>query len=292
MLNAKAAKRERMVSEFDRILVAYGERQNRVVDELMAELEATPEERARLRVVAQLVQTVVHTFGTLETDWATLPARGFVERRSPSPLPAAPQQLGETVNMSVRSLVDSGALTAWQARCINLNLGLKRTVFLCGSDENARSTLLNALLGLLQGTQRLVVVDGEEGRLPIVKERSGIMQIAAAGMPAREEAFREAVRTRPDWIVVRELEEEDGPSYLDSLHGSCGGVGTLRAEQAGATFDAWIVKDRKCAQRLVRLKPLILHLKEAKDDRPGAVELLEATVRDGRTVLTPHTGLS
>lgn len=277
--------------DFDRILVAYRDRQTQVVDQIMEELDATPEERARLRLVAQLVQSVVHTFGTLDGDRAAFEAAGFVERRAPSPLPLVPGP-GDILNLSMRALVDSGSLTAWQARCININLGLKRTILIFGGSGSGKSTLLNGLIGLLPGNQRLVVVDEEEGRLPVLSERPSTVQLAGTSARTRPEAFREAARSRPDWIVVQELSPADGPSFLDCLQGSCGGLATVTEEEPEPTLASWIVEDRKRTQGLARLKPLLLRLKQDEDGRPYLVDLLEATVKDGEVVVTSHSSLA
>lgn len=308
------------MQDFDRILIAYGQRQTDMVDDLVAELDASPEERARLRVVAQLVQSIVHTFGTLDSEWSALQSNGFVERRSPSPLPqvvrpeqrmARPEQ-SDIVHTSLRSLVDADSLTAWQARFINMNLGLKRTVFICGEPMSGRSTFLNALIGLLPVSQRLVLVADEAEGLPVVKDRPGIVQKSAVGWTARVEALREAARTKPDWMLVEELAAEEGSDFLEALQGSCGGLASIAACEPGgesaaegagvdaagpfaaleAPLNTWLATDRKAAQRLAHLRPLVLHVHRQDDDEALVVELLEANVKDGKAVLTPHSGLS
>ncbi len=289
----RVAKGERAVSDFDRILVAYGERQSQMVDALVAELEATPEERARLRVVAQLVQQVVHTFGTLETDWAALSSHDFVERRAPSPLPViVDAEPGQVLNLSMRALVDAGVLTAWQARVINMNLGLKRSMFVCGPADAGKSTLLNGLIGLLPVGQRLALVEADEEALPMAKERSGAHQLSASGTLERVEAFRQASRQKPDWIAVRGLTAEESFCFVDALQGSCGGLATVVADRLEVPFNAWLSEDRKMAQRLSRLKPLVVHLRRDDEGRPRLVALMEVSVREGRAVLTPYTGLT
>ncbi len=287
------AKGERAVSDFDRILVAYGERQSQMVDALVTELEATPEERARLRVVVQLVQQVVHTFGTLETDWAALGNREFVERRAPSPLPVVVDaESGQVLNLSMRTLVDAGTLTAWQARVINMNLGLKRSMFVCGPVGAGKSTLLNGLIGLLPVGQRLALIDADEEALPMAKERSGVHQLSASGTLERVEAFRQAARQKPDWIVVRGLTTEESLCFIDSIQGSCGGLATVVADDIEVSFNTWLREDRKTAQRLSRLKPLVIHLRRDDEGRPRLAALLEVSVREGRAVLAPYTGLT
>lgn len=288
-------KGESMVPGFDRILVAYGDRQTQVVDDLVAELGASPEERARLRVVAQLVQSVVHTFGTLEHDLVSLETRDFVERRSPSPLPDL-KELQTTgvaaLNLSMRSLVDAGSLTAWQARVTNLNLGLKRSMFVCGQPDAGQSMILNALIALLPRNQRLAVIAGEEDTLSSIGERSGVVHITLGGGSLRAEAFNEAARAKPDWIVVQEISLEDGPLFLDVLQGSCAGLATMTATDLEGQFDIWLRGNRKTANKLAVLKPLVLRVRREVVGKLPDVELMELTVRDGRTVIIPHTGMN
>ena len=134
--------------DFDRILVAYEDRQTQVVDNLVAELDASAEERARLRLVAQLVQSIIHTFGTFEADRVSSLDADDVEDRRPSlsALALSETKPGQIPDLTLRSLVDTGCPTVWQARLITLNLGLKRNMLISGEMGVGKSTFLNALL--------------------------------------------------------------------------------------------------------------------------------------------------
>ena len=283
------------MGDFDRILTAYEHRQTQVVDDLMAELDASAGERARLRLVAQLVQSIIHTFGTFEADRAAV-----VDSGSSATSAAAGREPEQSLNVSLRSLVDSGGLTAWQARFINLNLGLRRSVLVSGASDNGRSTLLNALVGLLPSSHRLVFIDNEGDVLPVMQERrracggrSDVVQIAAdAGSPARAKAVHKAAGMKPDWIVIGELAVEDGPPFLEALQGSCGGLATIPTIEPEAQLNEWLLGDRKMADRLARVKPLVLNLREERGDQPSVIEVMEVAVKDGTAVLTPHTGLT
>ena len=46
------------------------------------------------------------------------------------------------------------------------------------------------------------------------------------------------------------------------------------------------------ADRLARVKPLVLNLREERGDQPSVIEVMEVAVKDGTAVLTPHTGLT
>ncbi len=289
------SKGEQTVPDFDRILVAYEDRQTQVVDDLVAELDASGEERARLRLVSQLVQSIIHTFGTFEADRASSRDDGDVGARRLPLSASAPgdRRPGEILHVTLRDLVDTGCPTVWQARRITLNLGLKRNMFISGEPGTGKSSLLNSLVAQLPANQHLVVIDEEEDVLPVIGERADVSRmVAAAGSQARTDAFRRAADMKPDWIVVGELAAEDIPSFLDALQGGPGGLATIATTEPDAPFNRALVANRKVAQRLTRVKPLVLHLQRERDGMPRLLDMLEVSVKAGTVALTSQAGLT
>ena len=97
---------------------------------------------------------------------------------------------------------------------------------------------------------------------------------------------------KPEWIVVGELATEEVPAFLDTLQGGCSGLATMTAAEPGALLNHPLVANRKMAQRLARVKPLVLHLQKERDGMPRIVDMLEVAIRADAAVLIPQTGLT
>ena len=168
--------------EFDRILTAYEHRLRQLTDELVADLDPSAEERLHLALVTQLVQSIVRTYDSFQIT------RPVDLDASTSVMYAAAGQEGRGIlNVPLRSLVDSGTLSPAQARYLNGNLGMRRTSFISGGANVGKSTVLNALIGLLPGDMRLAVIRDDMEELPALRGRPVLVQITAqSGTPDRE----------------------------------------------------------------------------------------------------------
>ncbi len=263
-----------------RVLTAYEQRLRRLVDELVADLDPSPEECVHLLLVAQLLQSIVRTYGAFPGDAAS------ALDASISVMYSAGQETGEILNVPLRSLVDAGMLTAWQARFVNGNLGLKRSVLVTGGPSAGKSTLLNALLGLLPTDQRLVSLGDDSANLPVVRTRASVVHLPySATEVSPSKLTDQANALRPDWIVIEELSLADSIVLLDIADDTCGVLGTITCSDPDAYFNDRLLEDKTLAQRLTRTNPLLLHLERDKGGRPRLVDVMEVTVKAGIVAL-------
>ena len=262
--------------EFDRILTAYEHRLRQLADELAADLDPSPEERLHLALVAQLVQSIVRTYDSFQITRPTdLDA-------STSVMYAAAGQEGRGIlNVPLRSLVDSGTLSPAQARYLNGSLGMRRTLFISGGANVGKSTVLNALIGLLPGDLRLAVIRDDNEELPALRGRPVVVQITAqSGTPDREEAFRQAGRLRPDWVIVDQLRPGEGPLLLEVLTLDTGALATVAVPDAEASLTEWLGLRPDTMEHLADLNPLAIHLERDRTGRPRISRVVELALKE------------
>ncbi len=266
--------------ESDSVFAAYEHRLRQLVDELVADLDPSPEERAHLLLVTQLMQALLRTYDScqiarpspLDASTSVMYASAVVEGRG-------------ALNVPLRSLVDSGTLSPSQARFLNGNLSMRRSIFISGAPNVGKSTMLNSLIGLLPQDARLVIVRGDSEELPALRGRSSVIQIAAqSATPEREVAFRKAAKMRPDWIVVDQLQPSDGPLFLKSLTLDTGGLATVPIPETETSLSEWLTLKPTLMEHLAELNPIALHMERDKVGRPRIVRLVEPALKKARVV--------
>lgn len=141
--------------------------------------------------------------------------------------------------LSMADLVAAGSLdaagAAWMSRLVS-----SRAAFLVsGGTGSGKTSVLGALLGLVPGSERIVVVEDTceldpehphvvslESRAPNVEGRGGVPM---------DVLVRQALRMRPDRLVVGEVRGAEVVDMLAALNtGHEGGCGTVHANSAEA----------------------------------------------------------
>jgi pilus assembly protein CpaF len=125
-------------------------------------------------------------------------------------------------------------LAAWLACLVAARLSL----VVSGGTGAGKTTLLGCLLGLVEPSERLVLVeDAAELRPPaphVVSLEARPANVEGAGAISLRDLVRQAMRMRPDRLVVGEVRGEEVVDMLAALNtGHDGGMTTLHANSAG-----------------------------------------------------------
>lgn len=270
--------------DFDRILTAYEHRLRQLADELVADLDPSPEEQVHVLLVTQLLQGIVRTYGSFQLSHAS------VLDASTSVMYAAAGHDGRgALNVPLRSLVDSSTLTPAQVRFLNANLGMKRTILVSGPSNVGKSTLLNALIGLLPADLRILSLLSEGEDLPALRGRSFVAQLTAqSGTAERQSAFQRAGRTAPDWLVIGELLPPDGPLFIEALGDDAAALATVPVGDPAASLAEWLGLAGAAAERLADINPLVVEMERDKTGRPRVTRVVELSFKDGAVLVTPR----
>jgi pilus assembly protein CpaF len=141
---------------------------------------------------------------------------------------------------SLRDLVRGATLTAELAEFLALCVAARASILVSGGTGSGKTTTLNALSGAIPGDERIVTVeDAAELRLRqrhVVRLESRPANLEGRGEVTIRQLVRNALRMRPDRIVVGEVRGAEALDMLQALN--TGHDGSLTTVHANSPADA------------------------------------------------------
>jgi pilus assembly protein CpaF len=139
---------------------------------------------------------------------------------------------------TLEELIEMGTLTAGTARLVTGVLTARQSFLVCGGTGSGKTTLLAALLSLAGPGERLVLVEDAPELRPahphVVRLAARTPNVEGAGEVTLRDLVRQALRMRPDRLVVGEVRGAEVVDLLTALNtGHQGGAGTVHANGAG-----------------------------------------------------------
>lgn len=139
-------------------------------------------------------------------------------------------------NRSIRGLdrlVELGSLTRQAAEFLRMSVLAGMNILVCGATQSGKTTLLNALLAAARPQERIVTVE-ETFELNLDSEDVVAMQCRQASLEGTGEItlrrlIKEALRMRPDRLVVGEVREAESLDLLIALNSGLPGACTVHA---------------------------------------------------------------
>jgi pilus assembly protein CpaF len=193
----------------ERILAPLGRR----VDELSPMADARLADGSRVNVVIP----------PLSVDGPALSIRRFTAVR-PSP----------------DQLVEWGTLSATVRDELAAAVGARRTILISGGTGSGKTTLLNALSSFIDASERVITIeDAAELRLQqphVVRLESRPANVEGRGLVTIRDLLRNALRMRPDRIVIGEVRGTEALDLLTALN--TGHEGALSTVHANSPLDA------------------------------------------------------
>ncbi|MGW5011411.1 TadA family conjugal transfer-associated ATPase [Micromonospora chalcea] len=131
-------------------------------------------------------------------------------------------------------LVDRGTVARPVAPLLAAVVAGRLAYLVSGGTGSGKTTLLNTLLGLVPGTERIVLVEDAAELRPVHPHVIGLQartaNVEGAGAVGLGDLVRQALRMRPDRLVVGECRGAEVVDLLAALNtGHDGGAGTLHA---------------------------------------------------------------
>jgi pilus assembly protein CpaF len=259
---------EELRNAIERILAPLGRR----IDELSPMVDARLADGSRVNVVIP----------PLALDGPALSIRRFGARR-PGP--------GE--------LVELGTLTPAQCELLEGAVAGRRSVLVSGGTGSGKTTLLNALSSFIATGERVVTIeDAAELRLQqphVVRLESRPASVEGRGEVTVRDLLRNALRMRPDRIVIGEVR---GPEALDLLTAlNTGHDGALSTVHANSPEDALSrletlslmaglgLPHGAIAEQVQRGVDLVVHIERRKDGSRRVAEIAEVVRAAGATAV-------
>lgn len=204
--------------------------------------------------------------------------------------------------MTLNDLVTCGSFAPDVAEILRAIVAARCAFLVSGGAGTGKTTLLGALLGTAHPAERLVLIEDSAELTPrhahVVRLESRPPNIEGAGAVTLRDLVRQALRMRPDRIVVGEVRGAEVTELLASLNtGHEGGCGTVHANSAAdvparleaLASPAGLTRDALHSQ-LASALDVIVHLVRDRDGlrRVAEIHVLE---RDPRGYVHPVPAL-
>jgi pilus assembly protein CpaF len=203
------ADEEQLRNAIERILAPLGRR----IDELSPMVDARLADGSRVNVVIP----------PLALDGPVLSIRRFAARR-PGP----------------RELVALGTLDESQLELLESAVTARRSILISGGTGSGKTTLLNALSGFVGPDERVVTIEDaaelQLRRRHVVRLESRPASVEGRGEVTIRDLLRNALRMRPDRIVIGEVRGAEALDLLTALN--TGHDGALSTVHANSPADA------------------------------------------------------
>lgn len=202
--------------------------------------------------------------------------------------------------LTMDDLLRAGSLTADDAALLRTAVSARTNILVTGAGGAGKTTLLAAVLANAPPAERIVLIeDVAELRVPhphVVGLQTRQPNLEGAGGVGLRRLVREALRMRPDRLVLGECRGEEVADLLSALNtGHDGGAGTLHAnslsdvparmEALGALAG---LDDIATARQTISAIGLIVHLERSGDRRQVAGFGRFTTTPDGRLAVVPY----
>ncbi|HMC49383.1 MAG TPA: CpaF family protein [Solirubrobacterales bacterium] len=259
---------EELRNAIERILAPLGRR----IDELSPMVDARLADGSRVNVVIP----------PLAIDGPALSIRRFGAAR-----PGA------------RELVERGSLSATQCELLEQAVGDRRSILVSGGTGAGKTTLLNALSGFIDPAERIVTIeDAAELCLQqrhVVRLESRPASVEGKGEVTVRDLLRNALRMRPDRIVIGEVRGPEALDLLTALNtGHEGALSTLHANSAAdalgrletlALMAGVGLPHEAIAEQVQRGVDLVVHVERRPDGSRRVSEVAEVVRVAGATAV-------
>jgi pilus assembly protein CpaF len=210
-------------------------------------LERAPVRLGSEAAVRRLAQRLAASAGRrLDTGAPTVDARlaGGVRLHAVLP-PVSPAgtllslRVGARRSFSLADLVAAGSVSPAMAEALRELVGARLAFLVTGGTGTGKTTVLAALLGLVDPGERIVLVEDSGELQPdhphVVRLEARPPNVEGAGRVDLRDLVRQALRMRPDRLVVGEVRGAEVVELLAALNtGHDGGCGTVHANAPDA----------------------------------------------------------
>lgn len=199
-------------------------------------------------------------------------------------------------------LVAAGSLPRRAAGFLEAAVVAGLNVIVSGSTHVGKTTFLGALTGSIPATQRLVTCEEVFELRPALRDHVGLQcrqpNLEGTGEITLRRLVKEALRMRPDRLVIGEVREAESLDLLIALNAGISGAGTIHANSAREAVAKLCVLPLLAGENVTSsfVTPmvagaldLVVHLDLDRTGRRGVREIVAVTGRSENGVVETAT---
>lgn len=192
------------------------------------------------------------------------------------------------IAFTTADLVEKGSLSEEAAQFLSLAIAGKLNMLVSGGTGTGKTTLLNVLSGFIPDDERIITIeDAAELRLGqshVVTLEARPANIEGAGLVSIRDLVRNALRMRPDRIVVGEVRDAAALDMLQAMN--TGHEGSMTTVHANTPRDAL-----SRIETMVLMAGIELPLRAIREQVASAIDIVVQLERqqDGKRVISKVT---
>jgi len=147
----------------------------------------------------------------------------------------------------------------------------RKSIVIGGATDAGKTTLLNSLLNLIPATRRLLIIE-DAPEIQLAEGRHAVRRFATKAADIRRHVF-EALRDRPDWLIVGETRDASARDLLDAARTGHPGMSTVHASSAD-TIVTRLMSLANCDREFVReAVDLVVFITRLPDGRRAVTQI-------------------
>ncbi|MGO9263999.1 MAG: ATPase, T2SS/T4P/T4SS family [Candidatus Binataceae bacterium] len=166
----------------------------------------------------------------------------------------------------------SSFMTALQERLVNEAIRGRRSIVIGGAVSTGKSTLLNALVNLIPHGIRILLIEDVYELQPAADQL--VVRRLAQGRASLKAHVKEALRNRPDWIIIGETRDASAWDLMDAARTGHPMLSTVHAS-SGQGILTRLMSLASCNQEFVNeALDLVLFVERFEDGSRRVTEIL------------------
>ncbi len=200
--------------------------------------------------------------------------------------------------LRMNNLIEKGALTHQIAEMLQMCVKARLNILISGGTGAGKTTLLNALSAFIPEDERIITIEDSAElllqQLHVVRLETRPRNIEGRGEVAQRDLVKNALRMRPDRIVIGEVRGEEAIDMLQAMNtGHDGSLTTIHANtprDALARLETMIqmaglrVSDRAMRWQISSALSLVIQVARLRDGTRRLTSISEITGMEGETI--------
>ena len=200
--------------------------------------------------------------------------------------------------LSLSTMIDNGTMTAGVGRMLGIAARARLNVVICGGTGSGKTMLLNAMSQMIDPGERIITIeDAAELKLQqrhVIRLETRPPNLEGTGQIAQRDLVRNALRMRPDRIIIGEVRGAEAFDMLQAMNtGHDGSMCTVHANTARdaltrvenmVQMGQYSLPARAIRQQIVGAVDLIVHVERQHDGGRRVTQIADVCNLEGDVI--------